>query len=222
MTRRQRNRGSFRRRPPSIEPRACVLLVCEGSETEPRYFRSLQRKLRLTSVEVEIVGQGAAPKTVVRRAVEMPKTRRQEVKRGREGFNYDHVWCIIDVEHRDRNPSLPAALDQARANKIDVALSKPCFEYWFTLHFADYGKPLIDQDGVLGELKEHIPGYSKGLDVFETIWPSVADAIRRAKVRKDSHVRAGTERHHRDPSTEVDEVVELLRKTAARPHSPTT
>jgi len=194
-----------------------VLLVCEGSKTEPNYFQSLRKKLRLTTVEVKIVGQGAAPRTVVGRAVALLKTRKHEVRRGREDFDYDHVWCIIDVEQPHKNPSLLPALNQASANGVDVALSNPCFEYWFILHFADCGKPLVDQHEVLRELKKHLPNYSKAQDVFETLWPSVDDAIRRAKAMKDSHVRAGTDRTHRDPSTEVDEVVEMLRRTAVRP-----
>jgi hypothetical protein len=217
MTRRQRSRESFRRRPASVEPRACVLLVCEGAKTEPLYFRSLRRKLRLKPVEIEIVGQGAAPITVVQRAVEMRDARRHEVRRGRKDFEYDHVCCVIDVEQPHENPSLLPALNQARDNKISVALSNPCFEYWFILHFADYGKPLIDQDGVVRELKRHIPEYDKAQDVFDLVWACVDQAVRRAKAVKKSHEAAGTARHHRDPSTEVDEVVELLRHTATRP-----
>ena len=217
MTRRQRSRESFRRPRPSVEPRACVLLVCEGSKTEPQYFRSLQRQLKLKPVEIEIVGQGAAPITVVQRAVELRDARRHEVRRGRKDFNYDHVWCVIDVEQPHENPSLLQALNQARDNKIDVALSNPCFEYWFILHFAECGRPLIDQDGVVRELTKHIPNYTKAQEVFDALWPRVDHAIRRSKAMKDSHVRAGTDRVHRDPSTEVDEVVELLRNTVARP-----
>ena len=222
MTRRQRSRQSFRRPRPSVEPRACVLLVCEGFKTEPLYFRSLQRQLKLLPVEIEIVGQGAAPITVVQRAVEMRNTREHEVRRGRKDFDYDHVWRVIDVEQPHNNPSLLPALDQARDNKINVALSNPCFEYWFILHFADCSAPLVNQKGVLRELKKYIPNYSKDQDVFEKVWTSVGDAIRRAKERKDSHVRAGTERHHRDPSTEVDEVVELLRRTTVMPQPQVT
>jgi hypothetical protein len=194
-----------------------VLLVCEGSKTEPKYFESLRKELRLTTVEVMVVGHGEAPKTVVQRAVDLRKTRKREVRRGRKDFNYDHVWCIIDVEQPHENPSLLPALNQARDNKIDVALSNPCFEYWFILHFADCGRPLIDQDGVVRELKRHIPKYDKVQDVFERVWASVDQAVRRARAIKKSHEAAGTARHHRDPSTEVDEVVELLRKTATRP-----
>jgi len=222
MTRRQRSRESFRRRPASVEPRACVLLVCGGSKTEPLYFRSLQRQLKLLPIEIVVVGQGEAPKTVVERAVEMREARRHEVRRGRKGFDYDHVWCVIDVEQPHENPLLLPALNQARDTGISVALSNPCFEYWFILHFADCGRPLIDQDGVMGELKKHLPKYDKAQDVFDALWPSVDHAIRRAKMVKKSHERAGTERHHMDPSTEVDEVVELLRRTAVRPQPQVT
>jgi hypothetical protein len=219
MTRRQRTRESLRRRRPSVAPRACVLIVCEGLETEPRYFKALQKKLRLLPVEIEVVGQGAAPKTVVERAVELLKGRRHEVKRSRADFNYDHVWCVIDAEQQTKNPSLLPALVQAQDNGINVALSNPCFEYWFILHFADSGRPLVDARGVIRELRKHIPGYEKAQDVYETLWPAVDRAAGRSKASADSHERAGTDRHLRDPSTEVHELVELLRRTAARPQT---
>lgn len=213
----RRSRNSYRRRPPSVEPRACVLLVCEGKKTEPNYFKSLRKELRLTTVEVKIVGQGAAPKTVVKKAVELARDRKQEVHRGRDGIEYDHVWCVFDVEQTHQNPSLPAALDQAAATGIDVALSNPCFEYWFLLHFTNCGQLLSNCKGVLLELKKHLPNYEKAQDVFETLWPRVDDAIRRAKAREKSHVRAGTPRSKMDSSTEVYKVVELLRETVVRP-----
>ncbi len=220
MTRRHRTRASFRRRRPSVAPRACVLLVCEGKETEPNYFESLQKELRLTTVEVEIVGQGAAPKTVVKKAVELVKKRRQAVSRGLDAFKYDHVWCVFDVEQQGKNPSLKPALDQAVANGVDVALSNPCFEYWFLIHFTKCGKALVNGKGVLRELKKHLPGYAKSQDVFARIWPDVDHAIEQAKAMGDSHRRARTPRTEMDPSTEVYKLVELLqtiRQTPARP-----
>ena len=217
MTRRQRSRESFRRRRPSVAPRACVLLVCEGEKTEPHYFKSLRKELRLTTLEVEIVGQGAAPKTVVKKAVELARARKQEVRLGRDGLNYDYVWCVFDVEQRCKNPSLQPALKQAVDNGVDVALSNPCFEYWFLIHFTECGKAPVNCEGVVRELHKHLPNYAKAQDVFGRLWPGVDNAIRRAKAREDSHCRAGTSRIEMDPSTEVYRVVELLRKTVARP-----
>ena len=85
-----------------------MLLVCEGSKTEPQYFRSLQRELKLLPVEIEIVGQGAAPITVVQRAVEMRKTRTREVRHGRKDFGLIRFLrrCAVALGLRPRPRSL--------------------------------------------------------------------------------------------------------------------
>jgi hypothetical protein len=57
----------------------------------------------------------------------------KEAKRGR-GRAFNQYWCVFDV---DEHPKIPDALDLASANNINVALSSPCIELWFVLHFAD-------------------------------------------------------------------------------------
>ena len=217
MSRRPRSRSSLARRRPAADPRACVLVVCEGAKTEPKYFQSLQKEVRLLPLEMEIVGEGAAPKTVVERAVELRKTREREVRRHRQPFRYDHVWCVFDVERQHQNPTLAPALIQARDTGIHVALSNPCFEYWFLIHLCEHAAPLIDQDATIRELRKHLPHYAKGADIFARIWHGVDEADRRAKAIRDVHERAANERIKRDPSTEVDLLVSLLRRIAARP-----
>ena len=69
----------LRRRRPSRPPRALVLIVCEGKETEPRYFRALRTHKRL-SAEIEIVGAGADPSKVVEDAARLREKYPRECK----------------------------------------------------------------------------------------------------------------------------------------------
>ena len=78
MTRKKQQPRSLSRRPPSVEPRDRVLIVCEGKKTEPNYFKRLRGMLRLSSTTVKVVHEGPSPITVVKTAVKY---------RG----DYDHV-----------------------------------------------------------------------------------------------------------------------------------
>ena len=56
-----------------------MLVVCEGSATEPTYFKAVTKHLRLAAVTVQ-AAEGSAPMTVIQDAVEA-KTRREEEAR---------------------------------------------------------------------------------------------------------------------------------------------
>ena len=86
VSRKQRKIDSYNRQQGSKEPRKSILIVSEGSKTEPIYFNSLKRILRLAMVDVDIVGEGAAPITVVDRAIEL----REE--RGRPFAIFGPLW----------------------------------------------------------------------------------------------------------------------------------
>ena len=51
---RKRGAAPYGRRGPVREPRATVLIVCEGESTEPNYFRELKRRARLANVNVVV------------------------------------------------------------------------------------------------------------------------------------------------------------------------
>jgi len=149
-------KDSLRRRRSFREPRARFLIVCEGKVTEPVYFNDVRRAER-GIVDLEIV-PGGVPKTVVERAVEMKKqSERDATRRQDENLRYDSVWCVFDV---DEHPFVPEAKQQAQANAINLAVSNPCFELWFLLHFQDQTAH-IERHKVRHLCRDHMPGYEK-------------------------------------------------------------
>jgi len=53
---------------------------------------------------------------------------------------YDERWLVLDVDHCAKGShlaSFQSALEEAIKNKINIALSKPCFELWLALHHAE-------------------------------------------------------------------------------------
>ena len=214
MTRKARTRAALRRRRPKFVPRQSVLIVCEGAKTEPNYFDGLRRHLRLSPVEVVVVGEecGSDPVSVVREAKKRRKDRIAEAKTSDVLVPFDVVWCVMDVERYRNNPRLPEALGLAQSAKIKAALSNPCFEYWLLLHFGRVGHSFGTCAAVISELKAHIVGYRKGdphlfLDFFAERIPvavqNAADILRTQWQTENDRLR-------RDPSTEVHLLIELL------------
>ena len=83
---------------PSRRPRDCILIVCEGTVTEPSYFESLWRKIRLNTVEVEIAGEGAEISRVVHVALRRKEERDDEARNSPRFAPFDEVWCVVDTE----------------------------------------------------------------------------------------------------------------------------
>jgi hypothetical protein len=167
-------RESLRRRRSYRQPLPRILVVCEGTRTEPGYFSDL-RDLRRSLVELEL-SRGGTPKTLVERAVEKKREAQRNAKRRKDrNLLYDEVWCVFDV---DEHPFLPEAKEQATANRIDVAISNPCFELWVLLHFQDQHAHI--ERGHLQHLcRQHLPGYDKRVPCDRLI-PLLEDAVRRA------------------------------------------
>jgi hypothetical protein len=76
-------RDSLKRRPAFRSPQARFLIVCEGTRTEPGYFRQ-KRRLDRSLVDLEL-SPGGVPKTLVERAVGLKRAamRRLRVRKTR-------------------------------------------------------------------------------------------------------------------------------------------
>ena len=199
-----RARRSIGRRKPQFDERERLLVVCEGAKTERVYFEALRAKYRLRTVDVVVCGsdRGTDPVSVVECALDRRKA---------EGFN--HVWCVIDTEsyRKARERKLSAALDLARQNEIQVAISNPCFEFWYLLHFERHAGSLGRCSKVVTKLHEHLPGYHKGTNVFDTLDPLTDTAIQNAASINHDQWTSEPDYLLRDPSTEAHEIVKLIR-----------
>jgi len=128
-----------------------VLIVGEGQETEPNYFRGLKREQtieRRFAVTVK-KGHGRSPETVVEEA--MHHKERAESR----GESYDEVWCVLDVEGLGSRESLERAIIMARQNGIALCLSNPCFEVWLLAHFVRESRAHNGCDSVEARLNPH-------------------------------------------------------------------
>ena len=216
MAGKARSKRELRRKKPIYAPKECTLIVCEGAATEPNYFDGFWRRLRIpwSLVDVEVVGEGAVPLTVVGRADSRRKQRQKEAGRS-QVVEYDRVWCVVDVEAPRPHEKLSEALCKARDLRIDVALSNPCFEFWLLLHFEYTGKYFTGKT-VCRALKRHIPDYSKGQNIINAVYDLTEDAIRNAELIIRAQHHDPDDLTECNPSTHVHLLVKHLQKMASR------
>ncbi|UCM87544.1 RloB family protein [Streptomyces marincola] len=149
-----------------------ILVVTEGTRTEPQYFDGLCAHVRATAtqvVSVRTVGVGRDPVRGVREA----EQRRAEEQR--KGDPFDEVWCVVDVdEHRN----LEQALALAGKRGVATAVSNPCFEIWVLWHYADC-VAACTQEELRRRLKRH--GFSDKNVPRNFPYAAYPDALRRAE-----------------------------------------
>ncbi len=147
-----------------------ILIVTEGSKTEPLYLEEIRSAYQLHSASVAVQpGRfGTAPMQVVHYARQL--FMEGDLHKGIRPKTFDQVYAVFD---RDEHHSYFDALDQMKA--LDGKLrndenqpvcfkaiaSIPSFELWLLLHYEDIQAP-IQRDEVLARLSQHIPGYDKG------------------------------------------------------------
>jgi hypothetical protein len=124
--------GPLRRRVTGTAIRKELLVFVEGLQTEEVYLVGWHRRHR-DSVQVTIDEFRGGPLQLVERAVAAKRAELRDAKRNR-GRPHDQIWCVFD---RDEHPNFAMAMDLARRNDVSVAVSNPCLELWFLLHFQD-------------------------------------------------------------------------------------
>jgi hypothetical protein len=194
LERRQANRSA----------RIRIIIVCEGSNTEPRYFEDFARHYANRLVKLELIAGAGVPMTLVNRAIEA-KTRLPRKSSFEKG---DTVWAVFD---RDDHPLVDEARAKAAASGVGVAYSNPCFEVWPMLHFGPFDAP----DGrhqVQNKLAAKDPSYdsdsSKVVD-FALIVDQLDNAIARAEQMRARRIEEDDE--FGAPYTDVDVLAALIR-----------
>ena len=213
--RKARSTSSFKRKKPGRDPKALVLIVCEGKKSEPNYFKALRDDLHLTTTSVRVVEskQGSAPVNVVNYAKTLI---------AKEEVDYDRVFCVFDKDNHSTFNSAQKSLtnfSQRSRSKIKAIISVPCFELWLLLHFKYTTKQYCQGSmgpsacsRVIQDLEKFISNYEKASsEIYARTKDKLDTAVKNAqKLREFQKQQNGT----KDPYTEVDKIVEFLRKSS--------
>jgi hypothetical protein len=205
---RERQARALARKKPQRPPYDRILIVTEGSKTEPLYFEDIRKQKRISSAHIEVVHSPLG--TQPRQVVESAEAKFKETKA------FEHVYAVFD---RDDHPTYADAL--ARARQLDNMLknderkavrfyavpSVPCFELWLLLHFQDV-HAFNHRTEVMAKLAQRIAGYTKGkTGIYALTEPQVdAAAARAVQLRGRFQPDGGV-----DPYTDVDGLVATLR-----------
>lgn len=183
-----------------------VYLICEGSETEIRYFK----RFRSRGCNIDIIPISSQYKSADRLVQKAKATMGNNPYYPDEG---DSIWCVFDRDDNS-NEVLLRAKQSAAKEGYRLAYSNPSFELWFLLHFANQQAEVEDCQALIRLLKQpgRLPDYEKNKDFFDTLKPLQAVAVQRAKTRSEQIRNQGTESISRqsNPLTTVYELVEYL------------
>lgn len=217
-TRKARSGRELQRRKATRSVPDRVLIVTEGSKTEPAYFKKLIQELGLTTAKVQIVGDGgSAPKSVVEEAE----------RRLLRDKDFEQIYCVFD---RDRHASYDLALQEIRTiaksrgfktKTVCAITSVPCFELWYLLHVSDSRKPYESTStggspaqSLISELKKNAPFIEYEKTDCEEFYPIILAHRGTAIARSESFLLeakgTGDQEFHENPSTRVHIIVKAL------------
>lgn len=192
-----------------------LLIVSEGSKTEPNYFREIRTAYRLhtANVEVQPSEMGTSPLQVVQYAKELFE--KGDRHRQIQPRAFEQVYAVFD---RDDHATYFQALELAKSldgklrndikqpMRFQAIASVPSFELWLLLHYEDIRAP-IHRVELMQRLKQHLPHYEKGLDkAFAHTRSRLTDATQRAQALANRF----NARTDPEPYTAIAELVTLL------------
>lgn len=188
------------------------LIVTEGTETEPQYFRAIRdviNKQYRDKIQLDIFGEGDNTLSLFekarRRALENPN-------------GYKHVWVIYDTDdfpddHINRTAELCGQSSTAET-QFHAIWSNQCIELWYLLHFGFFQSD-IHRKEYWSKLTEWLVSmgageYAKGrADMYTVLRPFMDIAIANAK--KLDAINIGRTPAGSAPGTKVYELIEKLK-----------
>lgn len=203
--RKNRPSGPPRRRPSSDAIRLELLVFVEGRRTEEQYIIHWFRRHR-DRVLVTVDGYRGGPLQLVDRAIRTKQEQAREARRGR-GRPHDQIWCLFD---RDEHPNFDKALELARENGINVAVSNPCIELWFLLHFEDQTGHL-DRHEAQRRAEAHLRCGKSLDDTALTLLEARADDAKERAIGLEAKHRADDSPVGKNPSSTVWRLVDVIR-----------
>jgi len=167
----------YRRRPPAMEIRDKVLIMCSG-QSEEIYFNHYKDKHKrdLQNISIKVVAHKKSnPMAVVNAALAQKD-------------DFDEVWAVFD---KDDFTDFDNAIALALENRINCAFSNEAIEYWFFLHFENKTGAMTRKT-LNSELEKKFGfEYDKGAETIKRICTKISGKLTLAEGR----AQIGHERH---------------------------
>lgn len=204
-----RSRFETKRHSPNTrEQNKTVLICCQGTATEPQYFRRLASLRKWGNVQID--SEAKDPAKVLAHA---------ETLNGRKNPNYDYVFIIVDLDNdsieelKRVSASCQKKTKLSKNSKYHLVLSNPSFDVWLVWHLKPltHQAPIADLQQLLqkeemlvrkskkGSLRSGTPKTISENFPFENLESAISNAI-----KVDLDVVGG------HPSTSIPAMIELV------------
>jgi RloB-like protein len=201
-----------------------ILIVCEGTETEPNYFRSFP----VVNKTLKIIGSGYNTSSLVKLAVKEWETL------AKDGSYYEQLWCVFDrdsfsqgsyngaflqIDNEAKRLNRKYAKWIGRDVKVKAAYSNEAFELWVLLHYQyitsgldrnQYGKKLKSFMGT--KYKKNDPEMYEKLSRLTDESKGKGQQFAIKNAHKLLTKASDSKMHNTNPSTTVHLLVEELNK----------
>lgn len=192
-----RQRNYMQRSVDVTDVRQRFLIVCEGSKTEPNYFK----KFRVPRVVIDVEGVGRNTLGII-----------DEAERHNNAGEYDQVWCVFDKDDYSID-QFENAIERAKNFGFHVAYSNQSFELWYLLHF-EFLNSAINRQQYISKLETYMKRQYRKNDpsMYDLLRCNLDDAIRHSErlLRLYQPLHPGRD----DPSTTVHSLVRVLLEQA--------
>lgn len=187
------------------------LIICEGENTEPYYFRSFP----VATAEVKAFGTGRSKTSLVDHAVFLVSQEIPDPERD--------VWIVFDMDY---DPSKDESIQRndfnqairlAEKNGFRVAYSNDAFELWFVLHYqlleaaltrSEYYEQIGNRWGMSYERQGKGAQFCR--EIYQRLLANQDTAIRYAD--RLYQQQAGSQPADQNPCTTVYQLVKELNK----------
>lgn len=179
------------------------IILCEGSKTEPQYFKGLRASIKASKlIDIEIVD------TEYTSCVELVDQALRIREKNRLQPN-DQIWVVVD---KDGYSEHHRCFDKANSTGINIALSSISFEFWVLLHFEYTTTPRFSNSkDIIHKMKdEQYIDYKKSMsDLYEFLYPHLEKARTNAQRLRNHHDSTSprVKPYNLNPYTNVDELV---------------
>lgn len=210
-----RNKRQLARKRTSRASYDRILIVSEGSKTEPNYFKEIRSAYRLQTANIEVRASdlGTAPIQVVQYAQSLFENGDSHKRLQKRAF--ERVYAVFDRDEHDsynQALSLAKSLDKKLKNdnnqliSFNAIPSIPCFELWLLLHYEDIQAP-IHRTEVLQRLKHYLPNYEKGTN---NAFANTKQHLELAILRAQTLTKKFTAYTNPEPFTDIHILVQRL------------
>ena len=196
-----------------------LLIVCEGTKTEPHYFEALKAAYRDQLKGVDILpSRGSAPMSIAEYAEKLYGMDLAAVG-GDKSLAFDAVYCVFDRDSHDTFDAAMVRIAALKAGKaklpIHAIASYPCFEFWLILHFVFTRSPFAKTskksvgDMVKKKLCDY-PGFEGYQESERNAYALTKEMLRDGIKHSKLAVKDALDESEPNPSTHVHELVESL------------